>query len=414
LDKIKEAIILAGGLGTRLREAVPDLPKCMAPVAGRPFLFYVINYLRSQGIDKFIFSLGYKHEVIEEYLNSQFAALSYQVVVEDEPLGTGGAIRFACEKATEEIVLVANGDTLFRINADKLANVHHTHNADATLALKPMTNFDRYGTVTVNADGSVQHFDEKKYCEQGNINGGLYLLNVRAFTRQQWPLKFSFEKDFLETGKHRLYADVQDSYFIDIGIPADYDRAQNELASSPPDLQQIDKSWTLFLDRDGVINVDKHGSYIFNPEEFIFTEDAPGLFKKLAGLFGHIIVVTNQRGVGRGLMTEEMLQLVHKKMATEIAQAGGRIDSVYYCTAINNDHPSRKPNPGMARQAKIDFPGIDMSRSIMVGNNMSDMQFGRNAGMHTVFIKSTRPDQALPHPDIDLAFNSLSEFAKAL
>lgn len=411
---IKEAIILAGGLGTRLREAVPDLPKCMAPVAGRPFLFYVINYLRSQGIEKFIFSLGYKHEIIADYLLRQFASLSYQTVTEDEPLGTGGAIRFACEKATEENILVANGDTLFRIDAQQLATVHHEHKADATLALKPMKNFDRYGTVAVNNNGSIQRFEEKKFCESGNINGGVYLLNVAAFTSQQWPAKFSFEKDFLESARYRLYGDVQDNYFIDIGIPEDYNRAQRELASPPLNLQQIDKSWTLFLDRDGVINVDKHGSYIFTPEEFVFTEGGPELFKKLAGLFGAVIVITNQRGVGRGLMTEESLKLIHEKMVHEIGLAGGRIDHIYYCTAINNDDPRRKPNPGMAWQAKTDFPSIDMARSIMVGNNMSDMQFGRNAGMYTVFIRSTRPDQVLPHPDIDLAFDTLEEFAKCL
>src|ERR1043165_6863556 len=98
---IKECIILAGGLGTRLRATVPDLPKCMAPVAGRPFLFYVINYLRSEGVKKFIFSIGYKHEVISGYLNDHFATLDYTCVIEDEPLGTGGAIRLACLKATE-------------------------------------------------------------------------------------------------------------------------------------------------------------------------------------------------------------------------------------------------------------------------------------------------------------------------
>ncbi len=111
---IKEAIILAGGLGTRLREAVPDLPKCMAPVAGRPFLFHVINYLRSHGVEKFIFSLGYKHEVIEEYLRTHFATLAYSCAIEAEPLGTGGAIQLACRQATEKDVIVVNGDTLFK------------------------------------------------------------------------------------------------------------------------------------------------------------------------------------------------------------------------------------------------------------------------------------------------------------
>ena len=114
--EIKQAIILAGGLGTRLRSVVSDLPKCMAPVAGRPFLFYVINYLRSQGIEKFIFSLGYKHEVIEEYLKDQFSTLQYECSIEEEPLGTGGAIQLACKLATKKNVIIANGDTLFKIN----------------------------------------------------------------------------------------------------------------------------------------------------------------------------------------------------------------------------------------------------------------------------------------------------------
>jgi D-glycero-alpha-D-manno-heptose 1-phosphate guanylyltransferase len=411
---IKEAIILAGGLGTRLRDTVPDLPKCMAPVAGRPFLFYVINELRKQGIEKFVFSLGYKHEVIEAYLKDQFATLQYQCSVEAEPLGTGGAIRLACEKTTEENVLVANGDTLFRVNVDELAVIHLDHIADTTLALKPMENFDRYGIVQLNEDRSVNGFREKQFCTKGLINGGIYLLNKRSFLSRNWPEKFSFEKEYLESGRYRLYGSVQDQYFIDIGIPEDYEKAQKELQQPPLELGTIDKNWTLFLDRDGVINEDKQGSYIFTPDEFIFTTGAPALFKQLTSLFNRIIVTTNQRGVGRGLMTEEALTAIHNKMKEEIKKAGGKIDAIYYCTSIHNDHPMRKPNPGMALQAKADFPDIELSKSIMIGNNPSDMLFGRNAGMYTVFVKTTRPNQVLPHPDIDVAFDSLAGFAAGL
>ena len=122
---VGQAVILAGGLGTRLRSVVSDLPKCMAPVAGRPFLFYVINYLRLQGVEKFIFSLGYKHEIIEDYLKDQFSTLSYQCSIEEEPLGTGGAIQLACQKATEKNVIVVNGDTLFKINVADIFSFHH-------------------------------------------------------------------------------------------------------------------------------------------------------------------------------------------------------------------------------------------------------------------------------------------------
>jgi histidinol-phosphate phosphatase family protein len=180
------------------------------------------------------------------------------------------------------------------------------------------------------------------------------------------------------------------------------------------DLQQIDASWTLFLDRDGVINVEKEGSYIFHYGEFAFYEGNQEALRRCAEVFGHIVVVTNQRGVGKGMMTEADLRDIHDKMVAEIALAGGRIDRIYYADSLDNAHPLRKPQPGMAFAAKQDLPGIDLGRSVMVGNNLSDMEFGRNAGMYTVFLRTTDPDQPLPHDAIDLAFNSLYDFAKHL
>jgi len=180
------------------------------------------------------------------------------------------------------------------------------------------------------------------------------------------------------------------------------------------DLSIVDKTWTLFLDRDGVINHDKPNSYIFHAGEFAFYEgvlDALAFFNQA---FQHIIIVTNQRGVGRGLMKEEDLLQIHDHMLEQIRQTRGRIDRIYYCISMNNDDLNRKPNPGMAFQATAQYPDIDLSKSIIVGNNISDMQFGRNAGMHTVFLTTTIPDIELPHPDIDLAFDSLETFAKAL
>lgn len=416
MSDIKEAIILAGGLGTRLRDAVRDLPKCMAPVAGRPFLFYVINHLRLQGIEKFIFSLGYKHEVIEAWLAEHFSRLDYECVIETEPLGTGGAILLAIDKVRGENAVVTNGDTLFKVNLPQLAALHIQKKAACTLALKPMKEFDRYGVVEIDTAYVITDFREKQFYPDGLINGGVYLLNKPFFTSKDFPQKFSFEKAFFEKEVHsgKLAGQPQDHYFIDIGIPEDYNRAQADLQSPPLDLKAIDKSWTLFLDRDGVINEDKPGSYIFSPDEFVFMKGTPGLFKKLKEKFGRTIVVTNQRGVGRGLMTEETLQDIHRQMKTEIAAAGGKIDAAYYCTAVNDNHPCRKPNPGMAIQALADFPDIELQRAIMVGNNPSDMQFGRNAGLYTVFVRTTRPDITLPHPDIDLIFDSLADFAAAL
>lgn len=228
-----EAIILAGGLGTRLRSVVADMPKCMAPVAGKPFLHYVIHHLQQQGVTRFIFSLGYLHEVIEEWLAASHPGLEYAVVIEEEPLGTGGAIKLAATKALQQNVLVLNGDTLFGLDVQELNGFHQQSGADCTLSLKPMHDFDRYGVVELDHDYRIASFKEKQHYEEGLINAGVYTLNVASFLAEELPVKFSFEKDYLEKyfAERKMYGVVQDCYFIDIGIPEDYERAQTELAA---------------------------------------------------------------------------------------------------------------------------------------------------------------------------------------
>lgn len=413
---ISEAIILAGGLGTRLRTTVPDLPKCMAPVAGKPFLYYLVNYLRSEGIGRFIFSLGYKSEIITEYLAENFPTLNYTISLEEEPMGTGGAIWLAATLTREKNILIANGDTLFKIKIEQLEAIHNQHHADCTLALKRMKNIDRYGVVEISADRRVTRFLEKKHYPEGLINGGIYILNAGKFLHEDLPEKFSFETDYLERFYllRPVYGVEQNGYFIDIGIPEDYQRAAAELKRPALELNKIDRSWTLFIDRDGVINPEKKDGYILNWGEFSFYPGVLESFKLLNRHFGHIVIVSNQRGVGRNLMTGNDLETIHRNMQQEIESAGGRIDKIYYCTSTDPLHPNRKPNPGMAFCAKSELSEIDFSKSIMVGNKPSDMSFGRNAGMYTIYITTTNPEHPLPHPDIDLSFNSLEDFANAL
>lgn len=413
---ITEAIILAGGLGTRLREAVPDLPKCMAPVAGRPFISYVIDALRMQGIQRFIFSLGYKWGVIEEYLQKFYPTLDYTSVIEEEPLGTGGAIQLALQKATSENVLIANGDTLFNVDVDTLRSTLSRAAAECVLALKPMKDFNRYGVVETNTENTIISFREKQYYPEGLINGGIYLLNKKRFLSHDFSDKFSFEKEYLEKyyGTGKFFGVAQDGYFIDIGIPGDFQRAQDDLKPQTLNLNQVDKTWTLFLDRDGVINDERVGNYVLHWGEFIFSKGVLDVFKKLSDTFGRVIIVSNQRGVGKGLMTEEALQSIHLEMQREVEIVGGKIDNIYYCINKDDKNFFRKPNPGMAFLAKKDFPGIDLTKAVMVGNKPSDMRFGRSAGMFTVFVRTTNPDQPYPHPDIDLCYPSLFEFANAL
>lgn len=228
---IREAIILAGGLGTRLRATVPDLPKCMAPVGGRPFIAWLTDHFRRAGIQRFVFALGYKHDAFEEFFRGQFPDGGYAISLEAEPLGTGGAIRQACTLATEETVLILNGDTFYRIDLEALSAFHREKDADCSLCLKPLRDFDRFGVVGLDDDRRVRFFREKQYYPEGLINGGVYALDRGRLLREDLPVKFSFEKDYLEKvlDARRIYGLPQDQYFIDIGIPEDYRRIQNEI-----------------------------------------------------------------------------------------------------------------------------------------------------------------------------------------
>ncbi|HEX7457922.1 MAG TPA: HAD-IIIA family hydrolase [Ginsengibacter sp.] len=433
---IKQAIILAGGLGTRLRSVVSELPKCMAPVAGKPFLHYVIAHLQKEGIQNFIFSVGYKSESITSFVKENLPGTNFRFSIEDEPLGTGGAIKLAMEKTSEKNILVCNGDTLFNVHVNELNNFHLQHGPDCTLCLKPMNNFDRYGVVELDNDNLIKSFKEKQFYEKGLINGGVYALKTEVFLNKDLPEKFSFEKDYLEkfVDERKMYGLIQNEYFIDIGIPEDYERAQEELKIDTPTqplsegegaelknypnvitLKDLDKTWTLFLDRDGVINDEKHEDYIHKWEEFKFYDGVKEALKIFTEKFGRIFIITNQRGVAKGLTKLEDLELIHKNMIKEFEDAGGRIDKIYYSVDFERDSLNRKPNPGMGLQAQKDFPEIDFPKSIMIGNTLSDMKFGRNLNIAiNIFLPTTRKDVELINPDIDMVFDDLISVAKAL
>jgi D-glycero-alpha-D-manno-heptose 1-phosphate guanylyltransferase len=233
---ITEAIVLAGGLGTRLKSVVTDLPKSLAPVNGRPFLAYLLDFAKKQGIEKFIFALGYKTEMIETFIKEYLPGKNYRISIEAQPLGTGGAIFKACEEVSTKDAIVLNADTFFGVNFSNLSIIHELQQAECTLALKPMRKFDRYGVVELEKQ-IVTGFSEKKYHDYGLINGGVYALDANAFLQKKFPAVFSFEHDYLEKWykSGRILGMTSDAYFIDIGIPEDYQRAQEELVKSLTD-----------------------------------------------------------------------------------------------------------------------------------------------------------------------------------
>jgi len=179
-------------------------------------------------------------------------------------------------------------------------------------------------------------------------------------------------------------------------------------------LNNITNSWTLFLDRDGVINHEKHKDYIHKWDEFVFYDGVLEAMKVFNGIFNRIIVVTNQRGIGKGVTLLNDLEDIHNNMKAAVSNAGGRIDEVYFCPDLDDNSPYRKPNPGMGLKAKAQYPDIDFSKSIMVGNTPSDMEFGRNLGCFTIFIATTRPDVSPEDTRIDVYLHSLKAFSDLL
>lgn len=224
---MKECIILAGGFGTRLQSVVHDIPKCMAEVAGAPFLQYILDYLQKEKVDHVILSLGHKAEVVVDWLNDKSWSFDISTITEEKALGTGGAIKFAISKLKSSNTFILNGDTFFNINFDKMLSLHQQSGADISIALKPMHDFDRYGSVEINNKSKITQFNEKVFTEYGLINGGIYYLSKDIFSAMSLPDTFSFEKEILEKSITNLniFGYPFDNYFIDIGIPTDFQKA---------------------------------------------------------------------------------------------------------------------------------------------------------------------------------------------
>lgn len=217
-----EAIVLAGGFGTRLSTVVSDVPKPMAPINGRPFLEYLLDDLNEKGISRVILAVGYKKEIIKSHFNKKYKNIDIVYSDEDIPLGTGGAIKKALNLAKAKDIFIINGDTFFDINLKEMYQFHKKNSSKLTLAIKEMEKFDRYGSLILEEDRIIK-FEEKKYNDKGYINGGIYLINKELLNEKEKE-SFSFEKEILENENLKIekYGYKSEGYFIDIGIPEDY------------------------------------------------------------------------------------------------------------------------------------------------------------------------------------------------
>ena len=229
---LNTAIILAGGMGTRLKTIISDLPKPMAPIMNVPFLTYQLNYLKHFSIKKVIFSVGYLSEKIIAHYNQSFENISIEYSIEKNPLGTGGGIRMAMSNLNEDLVLILNGDSFFDLDLEQFYNLHLEQKSEFSLALRYVNNSERYGNIEFNSSNQITSFIEKNQLNQsGYINAGVYILSKKLYLQNtNSNINFSIEKDFFEKQLNQLIIkgfEFKD-YFIDIGIPEDYLKAQDD------------------------------------------------------------------------------------------------------------------------------------------------------------------------------------------
>lgn len=375
--RTREAIILAGGFGTRLAHVVPDVCKPMAPVAGEPFLRRVLDQLDAAGFARVIIADGYRREQIEDYFMGTYRGLEVDYSSEDTPLLTGGAVRGALRMCARPEVFVLNGDTWLDADFGAMEATLTAHpGASCCVAAKRMRGFDRYGTLDVAPGGTIRSFREKARCADGLINGGTYL--IRRDVLEAEPEVFSLENDWFS----RVVADGSlvvcetAGGFVDIGVPEDYERAQSMFAGAGASHRLA------MFDRDGTVNVDTIHMHRIDDCELIGpTIEAMRRYSE--DPVWRVVIVTNQAGVAKGLYSMEDVRLLHRQMAAMLRRRGVEVDAWYFCP----HHPDftgecgcRKPRPGMLLRAMRDFRA-EPTGCVMYGDKRTDLVAAERAAV---------------------------------
>lgn len=375
-----QAVLLAGGLGSRLGELTKNTPKPLLGVGGRPFLEYLTWNLTRHGIRRLVLSIGFESQkIIDHFKDGESFGIHIDYVIEPSPMGTGGAVKL-CEEYLEEQFFVLNGDTLFDINyLDLMARSNALEIENSYVALRHVEDVSRYGAVAEEGE-RVVNFSEKSHSGPGWINGGVYWLKKKHLDFLPSGVS-SLESDLFPmlAKQGLLYARPYSGFFIDIGTPATFQEAQTTL----PEWRRRPVA---FLDRDGVIN--HNTNYACRKEEFIWMDGAAEAIKQLNDRGYLVIVITNQAGIGRGYYTEGDFWALMQWVNQTLNAVGAHLDAVYFCPChpeygigkYKKDSFRRKPNPGMFIDACNDWD-VDLKKSFFVGDAITDEQAAERQGL---------------------------------
>jgi len=377
---LNQALILAGGFGTRLGELTKHTPKPLLSINGTIFLEYVIWNLKRYQIKNILLSVGYLSEkIISHFGSGEKFGVSIDYIIEVRPLGTGGALKLAAPKLHDQF-LVLNGDTLFDFNYFDLFLELNNKEVLSAMALRKVEDSGRYGTVSLDKSHKVTEFNEKKSTSEGLVNGGVYIFhkNVINFIPEGTS---SLEEDVLPAliKKNQLVGKEYGGFFIDIGV-------SESLRKAKISIPKWKKKPTFFLDRDGVVNVDK--GYVHKTSDFQWVPGVEEIIKNFNDKGFLVIIITNQAGIARGYYSESDFTKISQWMNNQLIKKGAHIDEFYYCP----HHPRegkgkflvecscRKPKPGMIKQAIKEW-SIDLENSFFVGDKKSDLEAGRRANI---------------------------------
>jgi D,D-heptose 1,7-bisphosphate phosphatase len=382
------AVVLVGGRGTRLGSLTDAVPKPMLPIEGHPFLEYVVRDLHAKGMRRIVLAAGYQAEKIEEFFAGRAYGAEVDVVTEESPKGTGGAL-YGLEDRLPDAFAVLNGDTVFDISYQELERFRRSESAEAAIALRWVEDRERYGGVESDGPRIVSFTEKGRAAGPGWISGGMYVLSreVFAYIRPECSLEADVFPALARSGT--LVGLGFDSRFLDFGVPEAYAEADAFV-----------KRWwrkpIAFLDRDGVINVDS--GHCHSPEDFVWMPGAREAIKLLNDNGFRVVVVTNQAGIAKGYYGVEEFHLLHRWIDEQLAKVGAYIDAVYHCP----HHPEgtveglamscgcRKPMPGLLEQAFADWESPPED-SFLVGDSPADVEAARRVGVRGFLYDGGRP-----------------------